>query len=161
MLCRVAASGAARVARVASSPRRRLCSSAGSSPGGGAGADNGTAWEAFWMWTTQARPSWKSSPTEAAVAFTVFGVTGSSSVALVRPAIKSTRACEDGRIVQKTSLAEVWCRDARFPSGRRHHAQTAPFACHLALGGTSQHKPQLSRSLHHVRTRNDPSGSRL
>ena len=42
------------------------------------------------MWTTQARPSWKSSPTEAAVAFTVFGVTGSSSVALVRPALKST-----------------------------------------------------------------------
>ena len=40
----------------------------------------------FWAWTSQVRPSWRESPTEAAVAFVVFGLTGSSSVALVRPA---------------------------------------------------------------------------
>ena len=48
----------------------------------------------FWAWTTQSRPSWKESPTEAAVAFVVFGITGSSSVHLVRPALKSTIGLE-------------------------------------------------------------------
>jgi hypothetical protein len=44
----------------------------------------------FWTWTTQPRPDWKKSPKEAAVLFVVFGITGSSSVALVRPALKHT-----------------------------------------------------------------------
>mmetsp|Transcript_17421 Transcript_17421/g.17508 ORF Transcript_17421/g.17508 Transcript_17421/m.17508 type:complete len:148 (-) Transcript_17421:78-521(-) len=39
----------------------------------------------FWDWTTQERPSWKENYVEAAVAFTVFGVTGSSTMFLVRP----------------------------------------------------------------------------
>ena len=42
----------------------------------------------FWTWTTQTRPHWRESYTEAAVLFCVFGITGSSSVALVRPAMK-------------------------------------------------------------------------
>ncbi len=42
----------------------------------------------FWKWTTQSRPSWKENKTEAAVLFCVFGITGSSSVAFVRPALK-------------------------------------------------------------------------
>jgi len=41
----------------------------------------------FWAWTTQARPSWRENKTEAAVLFCVFGCTGSSSVALVRPCL--------------------------------------------------------------------------
>src|SRR5690349_17850077 len=42
----------------------------------------------FWQWTCQQRPHWRESYVEAAVLFTVFGITGSSSVALVRPALK-------------------------------------------------------------------------
>ena len=42
----------------------------------------------FWSWTTKQRPSWKESKLEAAVLFTVFGVTGSSSVYFVRPALE-------------------------------------------------------------------------
>ena len=45
-------------------------------------------YERFWRWTAQERPSWKKSPVEAAVAFVVFGITGSTSVALVRPGLK-------------------------------------------------------------------------
>ena len=48
----------------------------------------------FWSWTTQHRPSWRESGTEAAVLFTVFGVTGSTSVACVRPLLKSTLGLE-------------------------------------------------------------------
>jgi hypothetical protein len=48
----------------------------------------------FWAWTTQPRPDWKKSPLEAAVLFVVFGITGSSSVALVRPALKHTIGLE-------------------------------------------------------------------
>ena len=48
----------------------------------------------FWAWTTQHRPSWKESPVEAAVAFVVFGITGSTSVALVRPTLKKTIGLE-------------------------------------------------------------------
>jgi len=39
----------------------------------------------FWRWTTQHRPHWRESKTEAAVLFTVFGVTGSSTLYFVRP----------------------------------------------------------------------------
>ena len=48
----------------------------------------------FWEWTSQHRPSWKESPVEAAVAFVVFGITGSTSVALVRPTLKRTIGLE-------------------------------------------------------------------
>lgn len=43
----------------------------------------------FWSWTTQQRPHWKNDYKEAAVLFVVFGITGSSSVALVRPFLKN------------------------------------------------------------------------
>jgi hypothetical protein len=43
----------------------------------------------FWRWTLTERPSWRESKVEAAVLFTVFGITGSTSVALVRPAMKN------------------------------------------------------------------------
>jgi len=39
----------------------------------------------FWEWTTQQRPHWKDNYKEAAVIFCVFGVTGTSSMVLVRP----------------------------------------------------------------------------
>ena len=48
----------------------------------------------FWAWTNQERPSWRESRTEAAVAFCVFGVTGSTSVKLVRPTLKKTVGME-------------------------------------------------------------------
>mmetsp|Transcript_12341 Transcript_12341/g.18411 ORF Transcript_12341/g.18411 Transcript_12341/m.18411 type:complete len:256 (+) Transcript_12341:3-770(+) len=48
----------------------------------------------FWRWTTQARPSWRKSPKEAAILFVVFGITGSTSVAIVRPALKHTIGLE-------------------------------------------------------------------
>jgi hypothetical protein len=51
--------------------------------------NNPNLFQKFWKWTTQARPSWKEDKTEAAVLFCVFGVTGSSSVAFVRPALKN------------------------------------------------------------------------
>ena len=53
-----------------------------------------SAWTQFWTWTLQQRPSWRESPAEAAVIFTVFGITGSTSVAVVRPALKSTIGLE-------------------------------------------------------------------
>eukprot|EP00746_Dinoflagellata_sp_MGD_P070946 gnl/MRDRNA2_/MRDRNA2_28969_c0_seq1.p1 gnl/MRDRNA2_/MRDRNA2_28969_c0~~gnl/MRDRNA2_/MRDRNA2_28969_c0_seq1.p1 ORF type:complete len:170 (+),score=25.84 gnl/MRDRNA2_/MRDRNA2_28969_c0_seq1:79-588(+) len=67
----------------------RSCSgSSGSSP-----EPSGLA-QKFWAWTTQARPHWRESPKEAAVLFCVFGVTGSSSVAMVRPIFKSVTGIE-------------------------------------------------------------------
>ena len=49
---------------------------------------DGGQWQRFWAWTLQQRPSWKDDKAEAAVAFAVFGITGSTSVAVVRPALK-------------------------------------------------------------------------
>lgn len=40
----------------------------------------------FWAWTTQSRPSWRQSRSEAAVVFAVYGATGSLSAKLARPA---------------------------------------------------------------------------
>ena len=48
----------------------------------------------FWDWTLQPRPHWRESRTEAAVIFCVFGVTGSTSVAFVRPALKHSIGLE-------------------------------------------------------------------
>ncbi len=67
--------------------RRMLCSSVASGPGRKAGGG-------FWTWTTQQRPHWRESKTEAAVLFCVFGVTGTSSVTLVRPFLKHTIGLE-------------------------------------------------------------------
>ena len=44
----------------------------------------------FWNWTKQKRPHWKDSYIEAIILFCVFGVTGSSSVKLVRPFLMKT-----------------------------------------------------------------------
>ena len=60
---------------------RRCASSGGSNSGGTTG---------FWAWTTLPRPHWKECKTEAAIVFTVFGVTGTTSVAAVRPTLKHT-----------------------------------------------------------------------
>ena len=51
-------------------------------------------WNQFWKWTTQPRPSWRESKTEAAVVFCVFGITGSTSVAVVRPILRETTGIE-------------------------------------------------------------------
>jgi len=48
----------------------------------------------FWAWTTQPRPHWRECPKEAAVLFVVFGMTGSTSVALVRPVFKNVTGIE-------------------------------------------------------------------
>jgi hypothetical protein len=42
----------------------------------------------FWQWTTKPRPYWTKNVREGAITFTVFGVTGSSSVYFVRPAVE-------------------------------------------------------------------------
>ena len=52
-------------------------------------SNSSTSFSNFWNWTTQVRPHWKDSPTEAAVLFTVFGITGSSSVYFVRPLLNN------------------------------------------------------------------------
>ena len=53
-----------------------------------------TPWCRFWSWTTQKRPSWRESKLEAAVLFAVFGLTGSTSVAVVRPILRNTIGLE-------------------------------------------------------------------
>ena len=58
------------------------------------GATTNSNWQRFWAWTLQQRPSWKEDKLEAAVAFTVFGITGSTSVAVVRPALKHVTGIE-------------------------------------------------------------------
>jgi hypothetical protein len=58
--------------------QRKFCSKAEETP-----------FQRFWTWTTTRRPHWRESPKEAAILFTVFGITGSSSVMLVRPSLES------------------------------------------------------------------------
>ncbi len=53
----------------------------------------------FWEWTTQSRANWKEDKVEAAVMFVIFGVTGSSSMLLVRPALKNVFGLE-GSLVE-------------------------------------------------------------
>lgn len=43
----------------------------------------------FWNWTTKTRPYWMKDLKEGAVAFTVFGMTGSASLLLVRPTVEN------------------------------------------------------------------------
>jgi hypothetical protein len=71
-----------RISRGLKGPLGRRCCSGNNSGGQ-------TPYQKFWEWTSQQRPSWKESKVEAAVLFTVFGITGSSSVAFVRPALKN------------------------------------------------------------------------
>lgn len=52
----------------------------------------------FWAWTTQPRPSWRESKTEALIAMFIFGITGSSSVMLVRPALSHVFGLEGSMI---------------------------------------------------------------
>jgi len=82
---------ARRLAAPPITPLRRLCSATPNPP-------QPSAWSQFWKWTLQQRPSWRESPVEAAVVFTVFGITGSTSVAVVRPALKSTIGLEGSMI---------------------------------------------------------------
>lgn len=48
----------------------------------------------FWKWTSQDRPSWKNDFKEAAIIFTVFGISGSTSLLFVRPILKYTIGLE-------------------------------------------------------------------
>lgn len=48
----------------------------------------------FWQWTTTQRASFKESKKEAAIAFVVFGITGTLSMVAVRPALKSVFGLE-------------------------------------------------------------------
>eukprot|EP00471_Norrisiella_sphaerica_P000121 CAMPEP_0184481428 /NCGR_PEP_ID=MMETSP0113_2-20130426/2971_1 /TAXON_ID=91329 /ORGANISM="Norrisiella sphaerica, Strain BC52" /LENGTH=276 /DNA_ID=CAMNT_0026860547 /DNA_START=69 /DNA_END=899 /DNA_ORIENTATION=- len=57
-------------------------------------ARNFTLRSQFWRWTTQPRPSWRESGKEAGILFVVFGITGTASVTLVRPALKNTVGLE-------------------------------------------------------------------
>lgn len=70
--------------------RRRFCSS-------GENKADGPLIK-FWNWTTQSRPSWRENKTEAAVLFCVFGVTGSSSAAFCRPALKNVFGMEGSMV---------------------------------------------------------------
>eukprot|EP00747_Dinoflagellata_sp_TGD_P023187 gnl/TRDRNA2_/TRDRNA2_129620_c0_seq1.p1 gnl/TRDRNA2_/TRDRNA2_129620_c0~~gnl/TRDRNA2_/TRDRNA2_129620_c0_seq1.p1 ORF type:complete len:211 (+),score=15.36 gnl/TRDRNA2_/TRDRNA2_129620_c0_seq1:71-634(+) len=72
-------------------PRRSFCTAQG---GGQSSAPPSSSGDRFWNWTTQPRPSWRESPVEAAVIFCVFGITGSTSVAVVRPLLKETIGLE-------------------------------------------------------------------
>jgi hypothetical protein len=46
-------------------------------------------YQKFWLWTTQNRSHWRTDWKEGIVLFTIFGVTGSSSLLIVRPALKN------------------------------------------------------------------------
>mmetsp|Transcript_101861 Transcript_101861/g.180713 ORF Transcript_101861/g.180713 Transcript_101861/m.180713 type:complete len:183 (-) Transcript_101861:110-658(-) len=65
------------------SPKTLVCQRGFSSGAGNAGGESYA--QRFWAWTTQPRPHWRESKVEAAVIFCIFGATGSTSVALVRP----------------------------------------------------------------------------
>ena len=43
----------------------------------------------FWHWTTKSRPSWRENPTEAVVICSVFAVTGTSTLFVIRPCLKT------------------------------------------------------------------------
>jgi len=75
-------------------PRRQPFASGGAGGPKPSAGGNGGLGARFWAWTTQQRPHWRESPVEAAVLFCVFGITGSSSVALVRPFLKNTIGLE-------------------------------------------------------------------
>jgi hypothetical protein len=52
----------------------------------------------FWDWTTKERPSWKSNFFEAFIICSVFGITGTSSMMLIRPALKYSIGLEGSLI---------------------------------------------------------------
>jgi len=84
----------ARSTRHARAATGRLLSSSSGGNGNGAARGSASPYDRFWAWTTQARPTWRENGTEAAVIFCVFGITGSSSVAVVRPFLKQTIGLE-------------------------------------------------------------------
>lgn len=57
-----------------------------------------STYEKFWKWTTQQRANWKEDKKEALLAIVVFGITGTSSVILVRPTIKEVFGLEGSLI---------------------------------------------------------------
>lgn len=62
------------------------------------GKSNSSEISAFWKWTSKERPSWKKDPKEAVAAIIIFGVTGSGTVALIRPTINSLLGIEGSLI---------------------------------------------------------------
>mmetsp|Transcript_3246 Transcript_3246/g.7302 ORF Transcript_3246/g.7302 Transcript_3246/m.7302 type:complete len:141 (+) Transcript_3246:38-460(+) len=52
----------------------------------------------FWAWTTKSRPHWTTDPVEGVICCTVFAITGTGSVQLVRPALKSVTGIEGNMI---------------------------------------------------------------
>ena len=75
-------------------PRITRGSSGGGGGGGSAARQQVALSEGFWQWTAQPRLHWRECRTEAAVAFGVFGITGTLSVAAVRPMLKHTIGLE-------------------------------------------------------------------
>ena len=69
---------------------------------------NSKHYQRFWRWTTQERPHWKSDFKEAAVAFVVFGITGSSSVAVIKPVVKTMTGL-DGSLLHGPISYQVAC----------------------------------------------------
>ncbi|KAJ1418195.1 hypothetical protein B484DRAFT_453756 [Ochromonadaceae sp. CCMP2298] len=67
---------------------------AGCKPTPGTAGSRKLSTSSFWQWTTAQRPTWKESKKEAAVAFVVFGVTGSLTMWLVRPCLSSVLGLE-------------------------------------------------------------------
>lgn len=70
-----------------------------------------TMYKKFWDWTTQSRPTWRESIKEAAVLFTVFGVTGTSSVVIIRPVLKKVLGLEGSLMEGPNSyrIASILC----------------------------------------------------
>jgi len=71
---------------------------------------------AFWRWTSSSRPHWRESKVEAAVLFAVFGVTGSSTLFFVRPALTAVGiegSLIDGpnsyRVVSLFTVTPIYC----------------------------------------------------
>lgn len=107
----------------------------------------------FWAWTTRSRPSWRESKVEAAVAFCVFGITGSSSVRLMKPVMKGVGLegnMKDGpwsyrfgslAIVTPVyplvlvTVGTIWGRHNYFAAMARHiYRRMTPLSCHAKLG---------------------------
>ena len=59
---------------------------------------NSTIAEKFWRWTTTPRPEWKKDMKEGIIAVCIFGITGSSTVAFIRPTISSLFGIEGSLI---------------------------------------------------------------
>lgn len=47
------------------------------------------SFQTFWKWTTQTRPLWYKDPKEGIIACGIFGLTGTTTLALVRPTMEN------------------------------------------------------------------------